>query len=135
MHLLLAALQLLLAAPAVTARSLRQQPGQQKQCACPLILAPVCGSDGKQYSNKCLAECAGVLVTRQQAFGDASQCRNIAVDPVGPMRPPGQPAVLPPRPLNMNTNSALAAPSCRCPRIYLPVCGELRVASSCGCAC
>jgi hypothetical protein len=32
-------------------------------CACPFILAPVCGVDAKAYDNACLARCAGVEVS------------------------------------------------------------------------
>ena len=33
-------------------------------CICNEIFAPVCGSDGTQYSNSCFAECAGVAYTQ-----------------------------------------------------------------------
>merc|ERR1719233_142944 len=32
-------------------------------CACPMIYAPVCGENGKDYSNTCSAECEGVKVS------------------------------------------------------------------------
>ena len=32
-------------------------------CICPMIFAPVCGCDGVQYNNSCLADCQGVTWT------------------------------------------------------------------------
>ena len=29
-------------------------------CRCPRILRPVCGENGKEYNNECLAKCEGV---------------------------------------------------------------------------
>ena len=33
---------------------------QGKECVCPAVIEPVCGSDGQTYQNACQAACAGV---------------------------------------------------------------------------
>ena len=35
-------------------------PDSSALCACPMIYMPVCGCDGNQYPNSCVADCAGV---------------------------------------------------------------------------
>jgi hypothetical protein len=70
-------------------------------CACPLILSPVCGSDGQTYPNVCNLNCAKKLN------------RNLEVFAQGECMPKVQ-----------NMPLAEEAPLCACPLNFLPVCGS-----------
>lgn len=47
-------------------------PVDRSGCICQAIVQPVCGADGRTYTNGCEAQCAGVAVAHQGACVDAA---------------------------------------------------------------
>lgn len=46
-----------------------EYPNTKEPCYCILVYDPVCGSDGKTYSNECFARCAGVSIVHKGPCG------------------------------------------------------------------
>ena len=61
-NLILAAAVLCAVAMACPAQPNAQRPNSG--CVCPAVYRPVCGSDGRTYSNGCEANCNGRSVSR-----------------------------------------------------------------------
>ena len=76
-------------------------PSEEDACVCNLILMPVCGKDGKTYSNKCFAKCGKTQVAYD------GKCIEKDEKP------------------------------CICPLIYMPVCGDdgRTYPNECSCNC
>lgn len=77
----------------VTGWGFRARIFERRGCACPAVYMPVCGADGRTYSNACAAGCANAAVAAQ------GECRAAAWVSV-----PQNPAVESAHPYANNTN-------------------------------
>lgn len=119
------------------------QQSSRPSCACPRIYKPVCAANGRSYPNKCVAECAGVIITDINP-PNPQACNRIAILPPGPTTPPTTTPSdnIPSSPGSSSNSLSARMPSsssghrrlqqrgppgaaggaCPCPRIYQPVC-------------